>query len=135
MSIGGTVIGWLTGGIIGQIAGPLNEAYRDKLKADTDEKKLDAEQRIAFFQGQIKLAVEASQNDKWWSTRELLGKCVVIYVFKIVVWDTVLRLGFTPDPGPQVTGIVMLVIGFYFGSKAATDIAAKLLSAFASRYR
>lgn len=132
MSIG-TVIGWLTGGIIGQIAAPLNEAYRDKLKADTDEKKLDAEQRIAFFQGQIKLAVEASQNDKWWSTRELIGKCALIYVFKIVVWDTVFKLGHTPPPGDQVTGIVMLVTGFYFGSKAATDIATKLLGAFASK--
>lgn len=126
----GTILGWLSGGIIGQIAKPLNEAYRDKLKADTDEKKLAAEQAIAFYQGQIKLAVEAAQNDKWWSTRELIGKCALIFVFKIVVWDTVFGWGNTPDPGPYVMGIVMLVIGFYFGSKAATDIAAKLLSAF-----
>jgi hypothetical protein len=43
------------------------------------------------------------------------------------VWDTVFGLGTTPDPGPQVTGIVMLVLGFYFGGKAVMDIAGKLL--------
>jgi hypothetical protein len=117
----------LTGGIIGQIAGPLNQAYRDKLAADSNDKKLAAEQAIAFYEGQMKLAVEASKNDRWWSTRELIGKCALIYVFKIVVFDTVLKLGNTPDPGPQVTGIVMLVLGFYFGSKAVVDLATRLL--------
>ena len=121
------LISLLTGGIIGQIAAPLNEAYRNKLTADTDAKKLAAEQAIAFFEGQMKLAVQAAQSDKWWSTRELIGKCALIYVFKIIVWDTVLKLGITLDPGPQVSGIVMVVIGFYFGSKALGDIAAKVL--------
>lgn len=117
----------LTGGIIGQIAAPLNEAYRNKLTSDTNDKKLAAEQAIAFYEGQIKLAIQAAQSDKWWSTRELIGKCALVYVFKIIVWDTVLKLGITPDPGPQVTGIVMVVIGFYFGSKAISDLAARLL--------
>ena len=123
------LISLLTGGIIGQIAAPLNEAYRNKLTADTDAKKLAAEQAIAFYEGQINLATAAAQHDKWWSTRELIGKCALVYVFKIIVWDTVLSLGVTPDPGPQVTGIVMVVIGFYFGSKAVSDIASRLIGA------
>lgn len=128
----------LTGGLVAtvrELTGPLERAYQAKLTAQNDEQRIEADKAVKFFEGQISLAQTAAQHDKWWSTRELIGKCALIYVFKIVVWDSVLKLGVTPDPGPQVTGIVMLVIGFYFGSKAATDIAARLLSAVTLRGR
>jgi hypothetical protein len=105
----------------------LNQAYKARLDARNDAERIEADKQIAFFKGQIELANEAAKSDKWWSTRELIGKCALIYVFKIVVWDTVLKLGFTPDPGPHVTGIIMLILGFYYGSKAVMDIAGKLL--------
>ena len=127
------ILAWLTGDVIGSLTGPLERAYQAKLTAANDHEKLEADKAIKFYEGQVALAQDAAKNDKWWSTRELIGKCALIYIFKIIVWDTVLKLGVTPDPGPQVSGIVMLVIGFYFGSKAATDIAGKLLAAVASR--
>jgi hypothetical protein len=117
----------LLGTALSTLTGSLNQAYKDRLNAKNDAERIEADKQIAFFQGQINLATAAAQNDKWWSTRELIGKCALIYVFKIVVFDTVLGLGTTPDPGPQVTGIVMLVLGFYFGGKAVMDIAGKLL--------
>lgn len=123
----------LTGGLLDKLIGPLERAYQAKIAAQTDKDKLAADQAIAFYQGQVALATTAAQYDKWWSTRELIGKCALLYVAKIVVYDTVLGLGMTPDPGPQVSGIVMMVIGFYFGSKAATDIAARLLGAVVSK--
>lgn len=123
------ILDWLGGGIIRQFTDPLLQAYQAKLNATNDAERLAAEQQIAFFEGQIALAQSAAQHDKWWSTRELIGKCVLLYVAKLVVWDTVLAWGVTPDPGPVVGGIVMVVIGFYFGSKAASDIASKLLAA------
>jgi hypothetical protein len=117
----------LLGTALSTLTGSLNQAYKDRLNAKNDAERIEADKQIAFFQGQINLATVAAQNDKWWSTRELIGKCALIYVAKIVVWDTVFGLGTTPDPGPQVTGIVMLVLGFYFGGKAVMDIAGKLL--------
>jgi len=131
------IISLVTGGIgatVKELAAPLERAYQAKLNAKNDAERLEAEKQIEFFKGQIALAQTAADKDKWWSTRELIGKFAAAYVFKIVVWDTVLKLGVTPDPGPQVTGIVMLVLGFYFGSKAATDIAARILGTFAKRY-
>ena len=127
------ILDWLGGGVIKQFTGPLLAAYQAKLAAQNDAERLAAEQQIAFFEGQIALAQTAVQHDKWWSTRELIGKCVLVYVAKLVVWDTVLAWGVTPDPGPVVGGIVMVVIGFYFGSKAASDVAAKLLAASIAR--
>ncbi|CAA2140426.1 hypothetical protein [Hyphomicrobium sp. ghe19] len=123
----------LTGGLLNSFIAPLERAYQAKLAAMTNKDKLAADQAVKFYEGQIALATTAAQYDKWWSTRELIGKCALLYVAKIVVWDTVLGWGITPDPGPQVSGIVMMVIGFYFGSKAATDIAARLLGAVVSK--
>lgn len=128
-----SILGWATGGVLREVIGPLERAYDARLKAKNDRERLEAEKQIAFFEGQIRLAAEAAKNDRWWSTRELIAKCALIYIAKIIVWDTVLQLGVTRDPGPQVTGIVMLVLGFYFGSKAASDIAAKLLEGLTSR--
>lgn len=130
-----TILGWLSGGLVKELVGPLERAYKAKLEAQNDKDRIEAEQQISFYEGQISLATVAAQNDRWWSTRELIGKCALLYIAKIVVWDTVLALGVTPDPGPQVTGIVMVVVGFYFGSKAAGDIAAKALGAFIARGR
>lgn len=127
------LISFLTGGMLDKLIGPLERAYQAKIAAQTNKDKIAADQSIKFYEGQIALATTAAQSDKWWSTRELIGKCALIYVAKIVVWDTVLGLGITPDPGPQVSGIVLMVIGFYFGSKAATDIATRLLGAVLSK--
>lgn len=118
---------------VSRIAGKIADYKIAAQNATTDRERVAAEERVKAFEAQMQLAVTAAQHDKWWSTRELIGKFAAIYVFKIVVWDTVLGWGNTPDPGPQVTGIVMLVIGFYFGSKAATDIAGRILCAVLKR--
>jgi len=120
--------GWLNP--FKHIVDGLNAAYQAKLSATNESERVEADKQISFFENQMDLAQAAAQHDKWWSTRELIGKCALIYIFKIVVWDTVLGLGVTIDPGPQVTGIVMVVVGFYFGSKAVGDIGAKILTTF-----
>lgn len=122
-----SIVTWFLGGGLATLTGALKDAYAAHLAAENDAAKLAAQERIEFLKQQIALAT-AAVGDRWWSTRELIGKCALIYVAKIIVWDTVLKLGETPYPGPQVTGIVMTVIGFYFGSKAVTDVAGRLLS-------
>lgn len=123
------MIGWLIGGGLSALIAPLERAYQAKLAAQNDHERLEAEKQIAFYQGQIDLA-QSAVNDAWWSPRVLMAWAAASYVVKIIVYDTVLGLGVTPNPGPQVTGIVMIIIGFYFGSKAATDVATRIFSAF-----
>lgn len=123
------IINWVTGGALEKLTGSLERAYTAKLAAQTDSEKLEAEKQIAFFEGQVALATAAAQNDKWWSTRELMGKIAFLFYAKIAFWDTVLQFGSTPDPGPLVKGITMTIIGFYFGSKALGDTAGKILTA------
>ena len=52
-----------------------------------------------------------------------MGWSAALYVGKIVVWDTVLQWGVTPNPGEQVTMIVMTIVGFYFVAKGAETVA------------
>lgn len=125
-------LNWLIGGGVNALAGPLERAYKAKLDAQNDTERLEAEKQIRFYEEQIGLSQSASA-DPWWSPRMLMAYCVVVYVFKIVVWDTVLQMGVTQNPGDQVTGIVMLIIGFYYGSKAATDVATRLFAAIGRR--
>lgn len=105
------------------ITGALTDAYRRKLEADTDKTKIAAEVEISTLEAKRDVVIAASVNDRWWSPRNVMGWSVAAYVFKIIVWDSVLGLGVTPYPGEQVTFIVMTVIGFYFVSKGAETIA------------
>lgn len=123
------ILGWLIGGGLSSLTGSLERAYKAKLDAKNDAERLDADKQIAFFQGQVDLA-QTAINDPWYSPRSIMGFSAAAYVGKIIVWDTVLGLGVTPNPGDQVTGIVMVVIGFYFGSKAATDVASRMFAAW-----
>lgn len=128
-----SLIADIVSGGLSALTGGLERAYIAKLNSKNDHERLEADKQIEFFKGQIELARAAAANDKWWSTRELMAKCVLILVAKLIVWDTVLGLGSTPDPGVTVNGILWTIIGFYYGSKAATDIAGKLIGGIANR--
>ena len=133
------MMGWLislfTGGTIKAIAEAIGAARKEARDAKTEQQRIAAEEHIAALEAKRDVVIAASVNDRWWSTRELIGKSVFIYVFKIIVWDTVLKLGVTPNPGDQVTFIVMTVIGFYFVSKSAEKITDTIAGSIAGRRR
>ncbi len=115
------------------ITGALTDAYKRKLEADTDKTRIAADVEISNLEAKRDVVLQAAVSDRWWSPRNIMGLSVAAYVFKIIVWDSVLRLGVTPYPGQQVTFIVMTVIGFYFVSKGAETIANTIASAIKSR--
>jgi hypothetical protein len=108
---------------LGALKDGLVSAQKQWLDANNDASRLKAEENMAYFKGQIELAVAASRYDKWYSVRSLIGYCVVILVAKLLIWDTVLGWGVTPNPGQLVMWITVTVIGFYFASKTAIDVA------------
>lgn len=108
---------------LGALKDGLVAAQKQWLDANNDASRLKAEENVAYFKGQIELAVAASRYDKWYSVRSLIGYCVVTLVAKLLIWDTVLGWGVTPNPGQLVMWITVTVIGFYFASKTAIDVA------------
>lgn len=125
------MVNWLlnlfTGGLVGEVKDGLLRAQQQHLQAQNEE----SAQNLKFWEARMDLAIAASQNDKWWSPRNIMGLSVALYVFKLIAWDTVFQLGVTPNPGEQVTFIVMTVVGFYFASKAAENIASILANRIA----
>jgi hypothetical protein len=131
--MGAWLLNFFTGGAVGSILGPLKDgllqAQQQYYTAQNDQQKLAAQVAMQQWQGQIDLAIQASKTDRWYSVRNLIGYCVFLYVGKIIVLDTVLQLGITPNPGIQVTWVVMTTIGFFFASKSAETIASTIAAA------
>lgn len=111
------------------ITDALSSAYEKKLAAQNATERIEADKEIAWLEAR-RDALVASVGEPWHSPRSIMGYCVAAYVFKIVLWDTILGLGVTPYPGEQVTWIVVTIIGFYFVSRSAETIANSLTSAF-----
>jgi hypothetical protein len=115
------LLGWLNP--LGAITSSLERAYQAKLAAANDTDRIAAEVEIETLKARRDVVISASLNDKWWSPRTIMGWSAALYVGKIVVWDTVLQWGVTPNPGEQVTMIVMTIVGFYFVAKGAETVA------------
>src|SRR5215217_9519986 len=94
MSFFMSILNWISGGLLDKITNPLLQAYRDKLAADTSDKKLEAEQRIK----QLELEQQQRNNAKeirlatsgFWEMRLLTFLIALPFVIHlwIVSWDT-----------------------------------------------
>jgi hypothetical protein len=109
-----TILSFLTSGGLKAITQSLTEAYELRLRAQTDKEKLEAD--MVIRQLEARQAVLLAEQGRWYTAwiRPMLALPVVILVWKLLVYDTALGLGVTPDPGVFVTGIVWTIIGAYF---------------------
>lgn len=108
------ILNFLTSGVIEDVGEQLNKAYEAKLKAETDEKKLETDIVITQLERQqeLLLAEQKRMLTSW--IRPAVALPVVIFIWKIVVWDSTLGLGTTSDPGEFVRWIVVTVVAAYF---------------------
>lgn len=112
------MIGLLTkfvlGGGLSGIADQITSWDLKRREAANDKDRIYAETMIE----QLKLRQEVLvEEQKHWATRWIrpaLAAPVVLYWWKLVVWDTLLGLGTTPYPGEHVVWFVLLVPGAYF---------------------
>lgn len=101
------------GGFLSKLTDRLGDAYEAKLRADTDEKKLQADMYISHLEAQRSILVEEQKRLLTAWIRPAIAFPVVVFVWKIVLWDTVLQWGTTPWPGDFVHWVVITVIGAY----------------------
>ena len=92
----------------------LNKAYFNKLTAENATERVEADVEISYLEAKrdMILAEQGSWMTRW--IRPALALPVVIFWFKLLVWDTVLGLGVTPDPGELVMWYAMLIPSAYF---------------------
>lgn len=118
---------------LSQITDALTRAYTVREQARNDKDRIAADVVIRELEAKRDVVIAASVNDRWWSPRSIMGWCVAAFVFKIVVWDTVLQWGVTPYPGEMVTWVVITIVGFYFVSRSAETITAMFASRIGGR--
>ena len=104
----------LTGNTITAVGDQLNRAYETKMNAETDKAKLEADQQIE--QLKARQAVLIAEQGSWLTSwiRPAIAAPFVIYLWKIIVIDKVLKMGVTDNLPPEIWQMFMVVIGAYF---------------------
>lgn len=121
---------WLTTLIGGPVVTGLINAYkarldaantRDRLAADLAAKEIEAE-IDARRQGNALLIAE---QGRWYTAiiRPLLALPVIIYLWKVIVWDKVLGLGTTDPLGGTVAEWAGLIVATYVGGRTIEKVA------------
>lgn len=110
----GTILSWLTGGGIAAIGKQLNKAYELKLNAKNDAERIEADKQIAQLEARqaVLIAEQGSWMTRW--IRPALAMPFAIFIWKVVVWDTVLGWGTTPHLSENMYWVMGAIISAYF---------------------
>ena len=115
---------WLASFIGGPIIAGLINAYKAKLDAANTKDRMAADLAAKEIEAEIEARKEATaviiaEQGRWYTAiiRPLLAFPIIIYFWKVIVWDKVLGLGAT-DP---ITGMIAdwtgMIITAYVGGR------------------
>lgn len=108
------VFGWLASGGLAAIGKQLNLAYKSKLDAKNAEDRIAADVTITTLEAQRDVLIAEQKHRITRLIRPLAAAPFIIFVWKVVVWDTVLGLGVTPPLSTQMGYLMMVIFGAYF---------------------
>ena len=121
------ILNWLGGPVIS--AGI--EAYKAKITAENDAdarttelagKALLLDQREAELRSQERIALIG----RWYEPANLMGYLLVLYIGKVVLFDSMLGLGETPAIKGAVGEWLGMIATFFVGTRGAVSVAAIL---------
>ena len=121
------ILNWLGGPIVS--AGI--EAYKAKITAENDAdarttelagKALLLDQREAELRSQERIALIG----RWYEPVNLMGYLLVLYIGKVVLFDSMLGLGETPAIKGAVGEWLGMIATFFVGTRGAVSVAAIL---------
>lgn len=90
--------------------------------AETSEQKLAADMAIAELETRLAITQSDQTNFVTRMIRPLFALPFIIFVWKIVVWDTVLGFGVTPDISAGMWSIMQAIIYAYFGGRTLEKV-------------
>jgi hypothetical protein len=121
--------------ILGFLSGPIIEkaleGWKAKLAADNDSDRIAADlagRELVVQQRELELRSQEriALLGRWWEPANLLGYVLVIYVGKVVLFDSILGLGETPAIRGAVGEWLGMVATFYVGTRGAISVASIL---------
>jgi hypothetical protein len=121
---------WLASLLTGPIVNGAIAAYKAKLEATNSQDRMAADLAVKEIEAEIEARKQAStiilaEQGRWYTAmiRPLLATPVIIYFWKVIVWDKVLGLG-TTDP---ITGMIAdwtgMIITAYVGGRSIEKVA------------
>lgn len=121
---------WLASLIGGPVVSGLINAYKAKLDAANTQDRIAADLATKEIEAEIEARKQASaiiiaEQGRWYTAiiRPLLALPIIIYLWKVIVWDKVLGLG-TTDP---ITGMIAdwagMILTAYVGGRSIEKVA------------
>lgn len=116
------ILSWLSGGIIGQLGKELREARKQELEAQNDHERLEAEKRVKELEAARDILIAEQGNFITRSVRPLFAIPFILFVWKVVVWDTLLGQGTTPHLSEEMYHLMWIIVGAYFLGRTVEKI-------------
>ena len=124
------MLAWLASLIGGPIVNGLIESYKAKLDAANTHDRIAADLAARHIEAEIAARQQATaiiiaEQGRWYTAiiRPLLALPIIIYFWKVIVWDKVLGVGVT-DP---LTGLVSdwagTIVTAYVGGRSVEKVA------------
>jgi hypothetical protein len=119
---------WLAGFVTGPVFDDLLKGYQAKLAAgntsesiaaDLAAKELAVQTRELELQTQLRVA----EIGHPFEPDRLMGYCVAVYFFKLLIWDKVLGLGTTDGLAGFASSTANLIVASYFAKRGFENVA------------
>jgi len=129
------MFGWLASLIGGPIVNGLIEGYKAKLDAANTQDRIAADLAAKEIESEIAARQEASaiiiaEQGRWYTAiiRPLLALPIIIYFWKVIVWDKVLGLGITDPLTGMVSDWAGTIVTAYVGGRTIEKVASTLIA-------
>lgn len=83
-------------------------------QAATDHARIEQEERIKALEARRAVMEREADGRINQFVRAALAFPVVVFLWKVIIWDKVLALGSTDDLSENLWYVTMMVLGFYF---------------------
>ena len=119
---------WFASLLTGPIINAGLKAYETKLKSGNTSENIAAGlamREIDVQQREIEVAAEYKRAliGHWYEPVNLMAYIIVLYVFVVVVWDTILGMGVTNPVGGSVGEWMGMVMLFLVGKRGFENVA------------
>jgi hypothetical protein len=99
---------------ISRIAGKIADARIAAVQATTDKERIEQEERVKALEARRAVLEREADGRINSIVRALLAVPVVVFLWKVIIWDKVLGLGATDDLSTNLWYVTMMVLGFYY---------------------
>jgi hypothetical protein len=121
---------WLASFLTGPIINGAIEAYKARLAATNTQDRIAADLAAKELEAEVEArkmakAVVIAEQGRWYTAaiRPLLALPVIIFLWKVIVWDKVLGLGSTDEITGMAADWCGLIVTAYVGGRSIEKVA------------